>query len=494
MKKIFLILTLVILITGCEEWLDVNKDPNYPTDVSVDLILPAAEASLAVTSAGNLYNVAGFFAQYWSQAPEANQYNTIETYDIKTDFLDNDYQELFAGCLNDLEKIRTKSSAVNDWGNYFAATVLRAYGFQMFVDIVDKSPFTEALKGSAISTPKWENGQAVYDSLISELKAAKKKITSASVVAPSTLVLGTSMNQWIGFANAMLLKLYMRERFIKDVSTEVKALISADEFMTEDVAFNGFENAVGKRNPWVETAKSLNTDANHVATVNIIRFYGVHSDPRMAVIFNPAAASGLYVGIYPALKEVRTGIYTREYSRPAFYPTKPAFFYTMAELKLFIAEAELIFNNDKEAAKDAYEAAIDYSLATNGLDPLAYDLYSDDTKPYFFDISKTTDQLFEQIMMQKWASLCGINHIEAWSELRRTNIPKYFGDRTAYGNGLPYAGSEGQFLEPAVNYLTTGLHFPLRLPYPDVATTRNANTPKLTGTQQLENKVWWDVQ
>jgi len=495
MKKIFLIITLVSFLAGCEKWLEIN-DPNTPEDVSVDLILPAAQASLGVTSAGSLYNISGFFVQYWSQAPEANQYNDIETYDMNTDVLDyfGVYQELFTGCLNDLERIRTDAEAADDWGNYLAATVLRAYGFQMFVDIVDKSPYSEALKGVEIVAPKWEDGQAVYNGLISEIKEAKSKITSASRVAVSTMVLSSDIDEWVGFANAMLLKLYMRQRFVNDVSTEVKALIIENEFMTQDVAFTGFENQVGKRNPWVETAKSLNTDANHIATVNIIRFYQAKTDPRMNVIFNPAAATSEYTGIYPALKEVQPGNLTRNYSRPAFYPTKPAYFITMAELYLFIAEAELIFNNDKAAAKDAYEAAIDYSLATNGLDPSAYDLYSVDTKPYYFDVTKSIDELFEQIMMQKWASLCGINHLEAWSELRRTDIPKYFGDRADFGDGLPYAPYIGQYLDPAKNDLSTGIHYPLRLPYPDVATTRNENTPKLTGTQQFENKVWWDVQ
>ncbi len=493
MKKIFLIITLVPFLASCESWLDVNGDPNVPADVSVDLILPAAQASLAVRLGGNLYNLAGFFAQYWSQAPEANQYNREESYDLRTDELDNDYIEIFAGGLNDFERIRAKAEASNDWGNYLAATVMRAYGFQMWVDLNDKSPYSEALQGVANFNPKWEDGRVVYTGLIEELKDAISKITTTSTVAVTDMMLGSSVDEWVGFANAMLLKLYMRERFVVDVSTEVKALITANNFMTKDVAFSGFQDAINKRNPWVETAKSLNTDANHVATVNIIRYCQVKKDPRMEIVFDSAAATGTYVGIYPALKAVQAGLLTKNYSRPRYYPTKPVYLYTLAELNLFIAEAELVFNNDKAAAKSAYGMAIDNSLMTNGLEPTENDLYSDNTKSYFFDVTLPADSLFEQIMMQKWVSLCGINHVEAWSEMRRTDIPKYFGDRTDYGSGVEYGPFVGQYLAPAKNLLTTGLYYPLRLAYPDVATTRNTNTPKLTGSQQLENRVWWDV-
>ena len=490
MKRLLIIIIAISLLTSCANWLDVNSDPNYPTEVGTDLILPAAQASLAVRLGGNLFNVGGFFAQYWSQAPEANQYNTVETFDLRTDFLNNDYTELFAGGLNDLETIRNQSMAEEDWGNYLAATVLRAYIFQMWVDMVDKIPYVEALQGTAVVNPKWDDGSAVYSGLIDEIDNALSQITSESTVAPSDLMLAGDISQWVGFANAMKLKLLMRESMKTDVTAKVKSLLSENNFMTVDVAFDAFSNEVGKRNPWYETTKDLNTDANHVGTVNIIRYYSVNNDPRIASIFNVAENTDTYEGIYPALKNVEQGHLTSDYSRPYLSATAPVFIYTLFELELFKAEAQLLINNDKGAAKLAYETAIDKALEVHGLsaDP---SLYADGAS-YFFDVSKSNDQLFEQIMMQKWASLCAVNNFESWCEIRRTDFPKYFGNRSDFGDGTSYI--PGQMLDPAKNLLSDGVHFPNRLPYPDVAVSRNSNTPALNSRDSFENKVWWDVK
>jgi len=491
MKKIFLsLIVLSLIFTGCKEWLDVNTDPNVPTEVSTDLILPGAEASLAVRLGGNLFNLGGFFAQYWTQAPEANQYNDWTTYDFKTDFLDDDYLELFAGGLNDLERIRTDATTSEDWGNYLAATVLRAYTFQIWVDLNDKSPYSEALLGTEVTNPKWDDGADVYAGILGEIDDALSKITSESSVPITDLILGGDIDGWIGFANALKLKILMRESNVMDVSSQVTALITADNFISEDVAFDAFTNVEQKRNPWYETTQQLNTSRNHVATVNIIRYLSAKNDPRLPVLFATAETPGSYEGFYPALKEIELGHLTTDYSRPTIDPAQPVYLFSMAELYLFIAEAELRFNNDKASAKTAFEMAVDAGLTTKGIDPTSVDLYSTSGKAYYFDTNSSNDVLMEMIMMQKWVALCEVNNFEAWCEIRRTRIPTYFGNLDDYGDGLSYI--PGEYLDPAKNLLPTGYYVPNRMPYPDLAKTRNVNTPLLSGTEGLVNKVWWD--
>ena len=61
MKKLVYIIISVVLITsvnGCKKYLDVNKDPNNPLDVSPDLILGPVETEIATVVAG-IFLVAG---------------------------------------------------------------------------------------------------------------------------------------------------------------------------------------------------------------------------------------------------------------------------------------------------------------------------------------------------------------------------------------------------------------------------------------------------
>ena len=66
MKKILLYASLATtaLFAGCD--LNINDDPNYPMNdqVTADLIFPSISASIASAVGGEIYNYAGFFAQY----------------------------------------------------------------------------------------------------------------------------------------------------------------------------------------------------------------------------------------------------------------------------------------------------------------------------------------------------------------------------------------------------------------------------------------------
>lgn len=65
MKKIWIsIFSIAVLAQfGCKKTFDINKNPNYPEDVTVKELLPAAELSIA-QQYGNYFQIAGGI---WSQ-------------------------------------------------------------------------------------------------------------------------------------------------------------------------------------------------------------------------------------------------------------------------------------------------------------------------------------------------------------------------------------------------------------------------------------------
>ena len=93
MKKILLYASLATtaLFAGCD--LNINDDPNYPMNdqVTADLIFPSISASIASAVGGEIYNYAGFFAQYYEQKPESNQYNTLCEYTFTESSQQMDY-------------------------------------------------------------------------------------------------------------------------------------------------------------------------------------------------------------------------------------------------------------------------------------------------------------------------------------------------------------------------------------------------------------------
>ncbi len=481
MKKILYVIALIsILFASCSDWLDVNDDPNVPTAVSIDLVMPAVEASIAVQVGGFLFNVGGFYSQYWSQAPEANQYNTLDKFDIKTDFLNNVYSELYAGALNDIKKIRELAVEEKREGDYLAATVLRAYTFQLLVDLLGNAPYSEALQGTDQLSPKFEEGKVIYDGIVKEIDDALSKITPNSFVTSNDLLLGGDLNQWIGFANALKLKIFMRQSNTDNKHVdEIKKLLSDNKFMTKDILFTSFQDEVNKRNSWYDTEVDRLGGMNHVATKNIISYMVANNDPRISKIWNKAPNSKSYEGNYPAGKTI-DGIKTADFSSPIMTPTTPICLYTLSELYFFIAEAQLVYNNDAAKAKNAYEKGINANLALHGIEIDGEELYGSG-KVYEFDNTA------KKISMQKWVSLALVNNIESFFETLRTGYPEICSSTVSEIMGDLSLYIPGDRIYPYENVLGKKV-FLTRFYYPEISTTRNQNSPSQV---KLTDKLWW---
>jgi len=60
------VLLLAALSLGsCNDWLDVNEDPNNPTNVAPEFVLPAAQASVAGIVGGDFAIIGGLWSQHW---------------------------------------------------------------------------------------------------------------------------------------------------------------------------------------------------------------------------------------------------------------------------------------------------------------------------------------------------------------------------------------------------------------------------------------------
>ena len=213
--KYTLISMLAFSFFGCKDYLDVNTDPNNPQDVSVDFILPGAQVSVAATFGGSFHNLGGFWAQYYTQSPTASQYKKIDAYNLTTDVFNREWTEAYAGGLNDLEIIRTKSSADGDNAYYLIATLTQSFALQMLADLYNDIPFTEAFKGvsDGIINPRFDNGADVYPILLARIDEAVARYQDGDMgkdPGSRDIIYGGDMDQWVRFSNTLKLKMYMR--------------------------------------------------------------------------------------------------------------------------------------------------------------------------------------------------------------------------------------------------------------------------------------------
>lgn len=484
----------MFLLTGCD--LDINENPNYPSssDITPDLMFPAVINSVADCVGDQMFNYAGFFAQYFEQSPTANQYNDLAELKIDegSDLFDRCYINLYSGALADIQDIMSRNINPSD---AFVCTVMRAQAFQLVVDNLDYAPYTEALQASANSMPAWDEGKVVYEGVLDELDKAEAALGNDAITLTDPL-LNKSLNQWKGYANALRLRMYMRliDGGVNagEYTNKAKALVAANNFFAGNVAWDVYTNASGQFSPWYGAYYRLGT-INHCAAYPIVSYMLATDDPRIGVYLNKASKSDDYVGQMPGCKTLTgdwlgiASAYNTDYVSTLNYsavPDAPIYLFTQSELQFLIAEVQYRFNNNAAAAKAAYEAAVEADFASRGVDGASAFLASNRVN---FD---TQADKLKLIYMQKWTAFFMRNHMEAWSEVRRTDVPALSNQKPAdiFKDALIY--NPGDMIEPGVNNIVGG-GLAKRVPYPSRARTLNRNTPEV---KYLSDKVFWDVK
>lgn len=499
MKKIYLLAAAgLMMLSSCD--LDINENPNYPsnTDVSADLVFPAIENSIATAVGDQMFNYAGFFVQYWDQMPTANQYNDLAELhlDEGSDLFNRCYSNLYAQALQDVEDVLSKTQNTSD---IFAAKVLRAQAFQYLVDNLDQCPYTEALQASANAMPAWDEGKTVYEGVLKEIDEAEAKMTGEAMTVTDPL-LNKSISQWKGYANALRLRMYMRlfDGGASEYQSKAQALVSANNFFTGDVAWDVYSDAQGQRNPWgaIFYEGNLAGTKNLCAAYPLVSYYQATSDPRAAYALEVSAKDNDYVGQVPGCKTLTGGWlgigsnYNNDYvSNINREPAKamPIYLFTQSELQFLIAEVQARFNNNDAAAQTAYEAAVEADFASRGIAGADAFLAAPKTS---WSAQANQNEKLKLLYMQKWVAFFYRNHMEAWSEARRTDVPALSSipAKTVFEGSTDYKA--GDFINPGVNFIQ-GEGLAKRIPYPSNARRYNKNTPAV---KLLSDRVFWDVK
>ena len=504
MKKLAIISTIFLglFTTSCDSYLDINQDPNSPTEgnMTPSIMLPAAEMGIAATY-GNLLRIpAGYFAQHYSHMFGTSNYVDYSQFEMSPVRSGSAYSQINRVGLKNLQTILSLAEKSEDWGTYLAATTLRCFALQALVDCYGSIPYTEALDISNPS-PHYDEGATVYAGLIAELETALAKASPMDPVATNFLYQGKNATPWIKFANALKLKIMSREvGAVPEVESKIGALIAENNFPTADVAYTDcWSNETGQMNPYYSEEFStafgstqINVTANMAIVSTMLQKNSdgdiIYQDPRLAAFFD-TNSSGEYVGGVSGTNFSTSGNYKAAYwCRPAMQYDSPVYMIQVAETEFFIAEYYARQGNGAQAQLH-YNAAIQASCASAGVSGADQVIAK---FPY------NQGNYKQCIGISKWMALSGTNNFESWCELRRLKYPA-FGSAT--GTTLYNASEDKLHTE---NYTPGTLYTPIsvfsnvgsnsviqRWPYPSTSTSSNANAPKFDENSDYKNPPFW---
>ena len=468
--------------TSCKKsYLDINENPNDPSDVSIVELLPSAEAAITHVVGNHFQIFGGLWGQYWTQSPASSQYKTIEQYLPGANDFDRPWLILYSDALEDLKNIIVKATSENKPNWIAIAKILQAYTYQELTDNFGDVPFTEAIRAEeGIISPKYDSQELIYDGIIALLEEADGLIDENSdfYPGPEDLLLQGDMFLWREFGNTLKLRVYLRMAYVNP--TKAMAGIAALEasgapFLAEgeNVQLNYTSNG-GNTHPLYSSIIGLSSVQNLVASATGINYMVNNNDPRVDVLYTPAN-NGTQVGIAQGDYDVSA---STQRSLPSGFTGGDAGDPASASaiVRLMTGYESLFLQSEAVArqwmtgdAQALYVAAITENFVELGLtDVMATTYFSQPA--IAFPAGGTMEQQIEAIITQKWAAMNGTSGTEGWTEWRRTGYPTFF-------------------VESANSLIGAG-RFPNRMLYPFVELTRNGNFP---GQKDIFVTVWWDV-
>lgn len=459
----------MLVLSSCTSELDINTDPNSPTEVPNSTLLTSSEVNLGYIIGGEATRMPSNIVQYY--AGHRGQPNEYARYDITPSSTDGLWTNLY-NVLIDLKTIENNTTTTDDKLYLGISQLLQAYTFSVLTDAFGDIPYNEALQLSLNINPAYDKQEVIYDALLVSIDKGIANVTTNAGSNPGTadVIFKGSATKWAAFGNSLKLRL-LNHLSLRRPAAALSFLQTNPTLINTSTndAKVVFGISAANSNPIYQFDILSGRKDNAVANTIVNKMKSL-SDPRLPVYFKPISngpLAGQIFGNKPGEDTDDSGenLYSRTGSAYASADS-PVVLISAAEVNFI--KAEIYFKaNDAINALTSYNNAITQDLTSLGL--------AASTAPYLANPLVSYNNTLERIMEQKWITMYQ-GAYESWVDWRRTGFP---------------------VLTPSINNRTTNV-IPNRLSYPQIEI--NVNTASLQAGPgiplpyvSLGTKVWWDL-
>lgn len=283
--KYAFVLLLFCTVSSCEITdLDINEDPNNPTEASLDLLLTNSLLRGSELFADELNSDTHSFVTLLAEQGEDGFALTNSDYNV-------DWQELYFGPLKDVQEIINIAEAQGNNPYYLGVgQLLKAYYFALMVELWGDIPYSQALQADAdevVKYPAYDDDAQIYQDLLTLIDEGIANLSKNSVVTvEGDPIYGGDLNRWIKMGKSLKLRMLINTRLVQDNAAAIAALISegnliltgADDFTFQFSSINNPQNE--NRHPWyVEGYTSSTYDFTYLANQLMVEML-TFEDPR----------------------------------------------------------------------------------------------------------------------------------------------------------------------------------------------------------------------
>lgn len=489
MKRILLFALCILTLASCKKFIDINENPNDPTDVSPRVLMPVTTVGIGWSNGNELGRLASVLVQY--NAGLANSALTYDSYNIGG-LLDNQWDfEIYNGTVNNLRILIEKSEGTSP-AYSGAAKIQLAYLISIATDLWGDVPYSEAGFGLKFLQPRYDKQEDIYKgnsslgivSLFDLVRSGLEDLSKPSVLTPGSddKIYGGDMDAWKKAGGTLLLKFANTISNVdKPLATSVinEVLSSSTGYITDaDDDFSvKFTTANGNQNPLYQqdwgnptfrhnqmlSARLLTLSKSLNDTVRLSKMYTKPLKTRFVAYDNGSNVASPTLANRSEYNNYVVG------TIPTGGGEAPIRLLTNFQSNFILAEAAVTLGINSGDANKYYQAGIKGSMSKTGMTTDEINKYFADN-PTFVNLSGSDADKVKQIITQKYLAWVG-NGIEAYNDYRRTGYPVLALSLSAAGDN------------PAV--------IPKRYAYTTKEGNANPNQPK--PRPKTDQKVWWGL-
>lgn len=532
MKKIYSLYFLLILaLAGCTDFDQLNIDPDNPTDLDPDLLIPTIQfyPGAEWQEQTRYFIYPGGFMNQWTGNWSVVEYGGLGQ--KHPNYHERLWTTYYPEGINySVDVIRRTKDIPDKINIHSMARILRVQLALRLTDYYGDIPYSEAGLGYYESNlkPKYDTQEFIYHDFLKELKEAANAFDSSQPTSQYDLFYQGDLLKWKKYANSLRLRIAMRlikvepERAQQEAEDAIRSGVFTSN---DDICYVKYENVQSstfgksKGNGVANFLYGNNAEAGSEIwlSTEFIRMLEDTNDPRLLLCGEVFLNDMSRTDITAKVREKRScyaamGTPAQRYSynqnpdyprdnlgitievngrstevtlkdsrlRPSKYITafdSPYIYISYAEVEFLIAEAANrgwdVEGDDESHYKKAVTAAMQqWSLFGATIDQSQIDAYMT-ANPF------TPNDAINQINTQLWI-IHFLDPLETWSNWRRSGYPKL-----VFHN-----------YEPSKNQ-SNGT-FPRRMPYPIEEQLKNRTNYNEAvariGIDDWTMRVWWDKE
>jgi Starch-binding associating with outer membrane len=471
LAKRALVAGFVLALGACDKGLtEVNENPNAPTDVGAQFLLPQSIR----------FGVEGTFGggemlshtAIWPQHAVELQYPDEEEGIVRASRMQGYWDNYYRGPLADAQVVIDKGVETGSGTVEGVGMIWQTWLFHLVTDFWGDVPYSEALQANdGITTPAYDAQEQIYTGMIQALTDAVGKLGSGSDFGSGDILYGNDTMKWQRFANSLRMRLAMRMSEVSPGTAQAAFVAAYNAGGFQSNADNAMLQwpAAPYQNPLFENWQGRDDHGISATMVDTLKSL---ADPRLELYAEPAAFDGEYRGL-------QNGDITPEHSLAWYSRIGNNWRADGAATPTAIMTYSEVLFLEAEAAARGWIAGSPATLYADGIraNMTQWDAANapttDEIDAYLAQPSIAYTRM-EQIQLQNWIGLF-MNGAEAWSSVRRTGVPNL------------KAGPD-----------LTLSRIPVRFTYPTLEQSLNLDSYNAAvsrqGADALTTTVWWQVR